>query len=257
MSVKTKEEMYQAIAHQMKDINEILAKSGYGMQKADEFQEEAPAPAPEEGMEAAPAPEEGGEFDEAPAPEEGMEGGEEGAGDEMEEMRAHAQELSDEELDMMLEILTSEQANRGSAQPEEGGEFQEAPEEGMESAPEDEFAEKSMKEDYAKMAKSLENVIGVVDKLAKTVAISAKRPAQSKPAATNRTQVLSKSTSQSAPKVERLSKSDSIEYCIGKIGESKHINSDVIATLNLTRSNEELHAVQDSLSKQGFEWPKN
>jgi len=155
--LKNKEEYLSAVHQTMSEISDLLAKSGYGeMKKAEDKEEEKAKDKMEKnmGMEMhkddpsaemapeAPAAEMAPEA-EAPAPE--ME--QEAAEGEMDEgeLESLAQGMSDEELDMMLQVLSAEKAARGQAM--EGEQAPEAP-----AAPEM-AQEPSMDKSLAKAAK--------------------------------------------------------------------------------------------------------
>lgn len=253
------------------DVQELLRKSGVALQKAEGEEEQAPPPAEEPAPEAAPAPAEGAPegsdaiadqaapAEGAPAPE-GGEGLEGEAQESDADLATEAKGLSDEELDKLLEVLMAEKQGRGAGQQEQ------APMEGPAEAapaPEADPAQKSMKDDYAKLGKSIEALVGTVEAISKKVdSLSAKPAAAPKvttkaPAANAQdVQVLHKSAPvAAAPK--RLTKSETTDFLEGQLRKRNPLvdrNSmmDVVAT----KSEEELHAVQDKLIKQGIEFPK-
>jgi len=242
----------------MKEINDILAKSGYGMAKAEDEPEEAEMQdsAPEQSFE---SPEETGDemaSQEAPgeaemAPEGSEMAPEEGSEDPAAEMKEHISSMSDEELDMMMQMLTEEQAMR------QGGEDQGM---GMESAPAPAPApveKSSHKEDYLKLQKSVSAMNSTVEKLNKEIADLKKAKAKpaSKMAPTNSTQVLNKSSRPA--QMQRLNKSDTMDFLMQKVRQKDPlVNSSVMAEVNATHSDEELHGVQARLEKLGLQFPK-
>lgn len=263
--MKNEKEILDAIAETTKQINEVLAKSGYALAKNDEENEMPPqesevpdeAPAPE----AAQAPEgepEGQPEDGAPAPEGEQEGQPEGDG-MAEELKAHAKEMSDEELEMLLQILMTEHESR-SAPSQEG----EAPAPEAAPAPEmPEGAEKSMKEDMSKLSKSMETVVSAMEKIAKEVEnLKTKKPvASAKPAATNRpVQVLEKSdkpTASKKPEGQRLTKSQTHDFLQNEIRKgNKSVDSGMAIDALYKSTDEELYAYQDELVAKGISLPR-
>lgn len=268
------DQIQEELKKALDEVNEILAKSGYGeLNKEDPATQPGadsaePAPEGEPAPEAAPAPE-------AEAAPEGEPAPEDGAGEDRGAMEAQAKELSDEELDMMLDILMAEKEQRHA-----GGEAAPEGEPAAEPAPEGEAAEKSMKSELKKLAKankklakSVEAAVAAmsgmkqdVDALRKSQAAApapqaaapapAAKPSTVTRAASTRSgeqvQVLRKSTEPT----KRLNKSETIDYALGKLrGGDKMVNRDVIAEINLARDEGELAAIQDRMAKQGFVWP--
>jgi hypothetical protein len=247
-------ELYANVQATMAEINELLAKSmPMPMQKDDMEAPEAGAP----DQEGAPAPEgleAQAEQESAEAPEaEGAEGEDQ---DEMAELAAHAQSLSDEELDQMIQLLMQEKDTRGAAQAPEA-EGQMAPP----AAPQDMEAQKAMKEDYAKMHKSMSVVIESLEKLTKEVESIKAKPAAKAPVqkavVTNSQQVMQKSGSAPAKSVQRLSKSETESFLLGRMRvRDPNVNTRTITDLGYVNSDAELASFQDSLAKQGVEFPK-
>ena len=257
--------VYEALEKTMADINDIvaLAKSA-GLAKAeDEDKMEKAEPGEEEMPAPAPAPEASGEMPPAaaegePAPESemmGEEGAPEGEAGQEESAEQHAESMSDEELDMMLQILSQEKEKRAAAQaaPAEGA----APAPG-EGSPEGQM-QMSMKDDYAKMHKSMTEMSAQLAEVSKELAAVKNAPKSNgkvttKAAASNHkdVQVLEKSS----PVAKRLSKSETIEFLQGQI-RKRHpaVSAMLVAEVNLANP-EELTAIQDRLAIQGVDFPK-
>jgi chemotaxis protein histidine kinase CheA len=252
----------EAVMKTTAEIEDLLRKSGYGDlskaapeeegSQADAIEDQAQAP---EGAEAA-APEAPAEE----APEGAGEAHGEPDGDESHAaMQAQAKELSDEELELMLSVLTAEKETRGAGAEAAAPEAQ-APAAPAAPAP----AEKSMKDDFAKLNKSVQQMADSIAKLTGEVtalktAKPASKPATTKPVASNGVQVLEKS--QSAPskpsKVERLNKSESIEFLLNELKKGNQlVNSGVVAEMNLMKSQEDVNEYQDRLTRQGLSFPK-
>lgn len=271
----------EELSKTVEQINELLGKSS-AMYKNEEMpEEEAAAPAevaPE--MEAAPEAEAAAEtaeppMDEAAAAEQAapeMEAGAEQAQGEDQweaEMAQHAQEMSDEELDKLLEMLMAEKEARSASQ--EGEMAPEGAEAGEQAAPEMEApaeeepqfeeAEKSMKEDFLKLSKSLDMVLekigGLSAKVEKIESVAPAKKTVSKPAASNRqVQVLEKSN-KPAESVARLTKSESIEFLLGEMKKGNQlVDSRVITDFSYAQSQDEVNELQKSMAKRGLEFPK-
>ena len=166
---------------------------------------------------------------------------------------------------MMIEVLMAEKERRGAgaegAAPEAEGAAPAGAGAPPPPPPVEEPAEKSMKKEFAGLAKSLNAVVdlvkglkGEVESLKKSAqTVPAKKPVvTTKPAATNDVQVLQKSE----PQIQRLNKSETIEflYNLQKSGD-KMVNSSVISDVNSCQSDAELNAVQTRLQKQGIKFP--
>lgn len=270
-----KEQLAKAIQETLKEVEDLLAKSGYQMGKAEG---DMPPPPPEGGM----PPEGGGDMpppaaegggDMPPAEGAAMQDGQQGDEQSLEQQ---AQELADEELDMMIEVLMSEKQRR------QGGSADGAPDMGAPPPadaagggapppPEDPAMKsaalakgKDFSSEMTKMAKSMNSVLAAVDTLSKEVA-KLKTPAKvapvaAKPAVTNRQQVLEKSTPSAAASTktpQRLNKSESIDFLIGEVRKgNKIVDRDTVAEFNLAKSDEQLHDMQIALEKRGLAFPK-
>lgn len=286
---QTKEGIEALIKDTVNSINEVLAKSGYPMAKAegdgegqpDGLEQQAQAEgAPGAEAPAAPAPEApAAPAEGAPAP--GAEGqgapGAEG-GDDMQAMQQHLAGMPDEELHMLLEMLQGEMMKRQEGQQgapgAEGG--APAPAAPAAPAPEGENMEMSMKKEFASMAKSIDSMAKAVESLAETQKQTksevadlkksqAAKPAASvatqRPAQANRTQVqvLAKSGSE-APKIEKMSKSDLEGFVMNEMRKStsqRHpaINSGVVAEMTYVKSQDEVDAFATRLRKAGVPLP--
>ncbi|MEM4379608.1 MAG: hypothetical protein QXL01_02845 [Thermoplasmatales archaeon] len=169
----------------------------------------------------------------------------------------HASSLSDEELDMMLQVLMAEKEKRSSSQSSES-----QPETESHQSDEQKL-EMSMKDDYAKMHKSMESLTQIVSDL-KNEIIGLKTGKVEKPASQSKitskaaasnlkdVQVLEKS----APVAKRLSKSETLNFLQGQIRKRNPlVNSMLIAEVNLA-TEEEIPAIQDRLALEGLEFPK-
>jgi hypothetical protein len=265
-----KNQILGAIKDTLDEVQQILAKSGYGEMGKAEGDEMPPEAAGGEGGEMPPEagqgdagggemPPPGAEGGEGMPPEAGAEGAG-GEGDPTAQLAEQAKQLTDEELDHMIEALMSEKEARhgGEGQGEgapmgadaggapAGGEGAPAP---APEAPSGDEAEKSMKSEFASLAKSMSGIADAVGKLTKEVTdLKAAKPAPAKvaakPAVTSRTQVLEKST----PVKGRLNKSDTITFVLGEQGRgNRAITAMDVAEINLARNAQELGAVQDRL----------
>jgi hypothetical protein len=264
-----KNQVLNAISSTVDEIQELLAKSGWSMQKDDKMEDEAAAApeAPAAPAEEAAAPAMEGEASEEAAtpPPPSPEGTELHAQGEPEDMAAEAKALSDEELDGLLEVLMAEkEARMGAA----GGEAPAAPaapaaeKPAMEAPAAEKSLQMSMKEDYAKMTKSIEIMANSMEKLSKEVADLKSKPAQtsskvvSKPVVTNSQQVLNKSTEVEKTKA-RLNKSESLVFAEGELRKGNRlVDSRLIAEINLSQTQDELNAIQDRLSLEGLKFPE-
>lgn len=255
------------------EIQEMLAKSGYGaapMAKDDHAEGDEPPMGGEGGGEMPPpAPEGGGDEGGMPPPAPGGEGGDMGGDqDPGAALAEQAKQLSDEELDHMIEALMSEKEARAGAGGEGGGMPPPAPggEGGGEAPPapapaeeEPAPAEKSMKSEFASLAKSMTAMAGAITTLTAQVKDlkTAPKPVAkvtAKPAAANvaNAQVLHKST----PAKKRLNKSETMDFAQGEIRKgSKLFDRHVVAEINLAKSDAELAAIQDRLEIDGVKFP--
>lgn len=228
----TQEQLMKAMQDSLAEINTILKKSDHPEAESEMLEEQASAEIPQE--ESSPeASSEDPMAPEAPAPEEPQE----------EDLAAMAQSMSDEELQMMLEILQSELASRQTEAPA-------APEA---SAP-DALA-MSMKEDMSKMAKSIEALANVVGTLAKSQAAAPARPQTvSRPATTNRPVVVNKTPE--APKSSKLSKSETSNFLLGELKKgNKAVTSEMVAAVAYVKE-DELPAFHESLRAEGINVPQ-
>jgi hypothetical protein len=243
-------ELYANVQATMAEINELLAKS-MPMHKDDDTdapeavspKQEASAP---EGLEDQADQEATSESSEAEDAED--------QDDEMAELAAHAKSLSDEELDQMIQLLMQEKYSRDAAQAP-------AAEGAPASVPAEDEAQKAMKEEYAKMHKSMSVVIESLEKLTKEVeAIKVKpavKPAVQKAVVTNSQQVMQKSGSASAKTVKRLSKSETESFLLGRMRQKDpNVTVRTMIDLGYVSNDAELASFQDHLAKQGVEFPK-
>lgn len=258
MATKKEQEYVQAIQNTMAAIDEVLAKSGWNdgedMEKADGDmpQDEMGAQA-DDAMAGAETPSEG-----APAPDAGMPpDAAPGAGQDQ-DLASMAAEMSDEELQMMVEVLQSELANRQGQGAPEGAP---APDAGMPPAapaapaPEEKSLAMSMKSEYAKMAKSIEALTATVEALTKATKPAAKPAAR--PAAANRdnVQVLEKSTP-AASTSSKLSKSETENFLLGEMRNgNRKVNSSLISDVGYANTPAALRAVHEEIRKMGITLP--
>ena len=244
-----KDKIMNEIEAVVQEVQELLRKSGMPMEKEDMPEEnqdqddslEQPSESPEMEQEQEGAPEQEGSPEEMPQ-----------EGEQESSMEDELKNLNDEELDHLIQALMAEKDSRSAAQ---------APEQVPEAAPAPEMppAEKSMKEEYSKLGKSLEVLGSAIDALNKKVdAITA--PAQ-KPkvtvkapsASSQDVQVLQKSR----PAQKRLTKSETIDFLEKQLSKgNKLVDRNVMLDVCTVKSEDELHQVQDSLIKQGIEFPK-
>lgn len=275
MPNKQKSALEQELASIVNEVSEVLKKSGVLM-KDDDQVGDVPLEHAEPDADNAGGPSDQdsdnvqgeGESAQPPmegAPAEGADqapGAEGGQGDEATEMASHAAELSDEELESMLQVLMAEvekrhagQAGAEGAAPE--GQPQGAPAPAPQAAPEPMAA--SMKSELAGLAKSVAEIAeavkgltGDVGTLKKSVSEKRNTVIVGKPAATNNVQVLQKSVEQK----ERLNKSDTLNYLLSEQRNgNKRVNSDMIAGVNACRSEEDLASAQNDIAKLGIKLP--
>jgi len=275
-----------AMQKTLSNVNEILAKSGYPMQKAgpeDELEGQGDpsmgAGAPPEGdpsMGAGAPPEGdpsmGAEGDAGAAPEGdpsmGAEGAEGGEGDESQEMMAHLQSMGEDELHMMLEMVQHELAEReaqAQSAPEAGAAPAPAPAAG--GAPDQ--LQMSMKKEFAGLAKSMNEIAKSVAVLAQnqaavqaevtTLKKSTQKPAVQKPAAQNarNVQVLEKSEE---VKVEKLSKSGIENYLMNELRKTSQnrnpaVTRDLIADLTYVKTPDDIKQFAGKLRDMGIQLP--
>ncbi len=233
MAGKTQEQALQDAQEDLKktvdEIGEILAKSGLYKDEEDPNKEPPmppegdgaapePPPAPPAENEAPPAPP--AEDEQPPAPP--AEGEQPPADPEAEkaEMAEQAKSFSDEEINMMIEVLQSELSNREGAAPP--------------AAPEPPPAEKSMPEPMAELAKSMSALATSVESLVKSNATMAKeveslKKSQAAAATARPTARVAAANTRDVqvrervePKVEKLSKSQAAKYIEGEIRKGNH-----------------------------------
>jgi hypothetical protein len=271
MTTKQKNALEQELASIVNEVSEVLKKSGVLAKDDDQIGDVPPEHAepdadnmggpsdqdadnvPAEGE--APATPVEGDPSAAPAPAEG------GEGDEASEMASHAAELSDEELESMLQVLMAEVEKRHAGQA--GAEGAAPAAEGApapQAAPAPEPMAASMKAEFAGLAKSVAEIAeavkgltGEVGTLKKSVSEKKSTVIVGKPAAANQSvQVLQKSAE---PKM-RLSKSDTTDYLLSEQRNgNKRVNSDMIAGVNACRSEEDLAKAQNDIEKLGIKLP--
>jgi len=261
MSGKKENELMANINSALSEVQEILAKSGYGdMDKAEGEPDGDEGLPPPEGAEGAPEGAEG--LEGAPEGAEGAEAAPEGAEGEQDPAQAlaeQAQNLSDDELDHMIEALMTEKEARHGGEGEgapapEGADQMGAP---AAPAPSGLEAQKSMKSEFAGLAKSMTSLADALSKIGKEVAdLKAAKATTSKitarPAVSSKQQVLEKS----APIKQRLSKSDTLSFLEGEMRKRNPIvNSTLVAEVNLTKTEGDLAQIQDRLSIEGLNFP--
>lgn len=221
----------------------------------------APAASPAAEGDSAPAAPDAAPPEPAPAPEASAEpDAGEGGGDMTAEVSAYAQELSDQELDMMLHVLMEEKdaraagpADNGAPPPAEGDMDKNASL-GYDMA-------MSIKKEFAGLAKSMKTtqteIAGLKKSLEKVnlenAALRKKitKPT-SDPAAYNNVQVLEKSAK--AP--ERLDKSEAVNWLVGEMRKgNKLVKADHVARVNASRSDSDFENALNILKSDGIELP--
>ena len=259
---KKPDEFLSAVNKTLSEIQDLLHKSGYDNMEKDANEPEMPPPAAEGDMApppptdaAAPAPTEPApEMGEGDEPHTEGEPSDEGAAEAME---AQVKELSDQELDELMSLLMKEKETRTQTT--------EAPAPGAAPPPPEApmAAEKSMKEDFLKLTKSMEAIAAQVKQIGEEVKSSkrAKATVTSRPAAMNMSEVqtLNKSdnTNTSISADKRLSKGETMDFLMTKVREgSQMVNREVIAEINLAKSQKDVNDFQDKLSKLGMVFPK-
>jgi hypothetical protein len=215
---------------------------------------EGAADAPEaEASQEAPAEGEGQEAEasqEAPA---------EGEGQEQEmSLEQHIAAMSDDELHSMLESLMQELEKRHGA----------AEAQGQDPAQAQPAAQPEMdkSDEYSKMQKSIQDLASSVAKIAERLDSAENLSKSQKPAGEPKKPVATQSApamgsaevlTKSATKPQRLTKSETAEFLIGRQRNGDRIiSSDDLLNLNSVKSEEQLHKFQDSLAKRGVEFPK-
>ena len=173
-------------------------------------------------------------------------------------LEQHAAAMSDEELHEFIEVLMKEAEKRQGAG--EGGEGAPA-----EAAPAAEPAEKSMpmegmmKSFEAALSKITESFTAKLNAVEEKLAKSQPAPAAPKAVVVNATPVSMNGDvlEKSAPKRERLTKSETSSFLINKMKEGNRlVDSDDVARVNATKTADQLYQIQDTLSKRGIEFPK-
>lgn len=290
MSTMSKQEWEAKILKDVADIHEVMKKSGFPMEKAegdDEIMDQA-AGEPEMGAEGgAPVGEEGSAQEGAPeAPEAGEPAEAGNPEDDMAQVQEHAAQMSDEELQTMIEILSQElQGRQEQAQPQgepdgdEGAPAPAAPAEEMQRSLDP--AQKAKSADWSAMAKSVSAMAAAVeslgkgqaalqskvDSLSKSAAAPAARPAPraAAPAAHSRGTVLAKSSMNGDPTVgapaEKMNKSQVETFLMNELRKSssqRHpaINRDSMADLHYVSSQPELDRYVSKMTKEGVVFPK-
>jgi hypothetical protein len=261
MAYKNEQEALEAVLATVKEI-EGLAKSMAPAPLKKDDQEGSPADRVEEQAEAqgqegapspdvseiAPAPEMAPEGEVAPEGQEGMPEGED----------FDPASLSDEELHAILEMLTSELQKReaGQAAPDAGmappapgaapaapAPAPAAPAPGMAPPMEDENKKLAMsfKSELEKMAKSQEALVKEIEALKKSRALPVSRPAATNASSVAKVEV----------PAERLTKSESTEKLLGEQRSgNRKVTSSLVADLNCAKTQEDLRAAQDHITKQ-------
>jgi hypothetical protein len=254
----TKEIIEKGINDTLAEIKQVISAAGIeydALQKSmdplqkPELEDENQAGDPAMNTPPADHSEPDGDEGQMPPPVESPIEGDEG--DEEESLESSIKQMSDEELDHLMQIVSSEKQSRsamGTAAGEEGAMQTPPP-----PAQPNEF-EKSIKAEFEKLSKSIEEIKKDVSEV-KSAKLQKSLP---KPAATNSVTAIEKNVSSgnsSNKKPDRLNKSETIEFALGKIG--KGTDSEMIAELNNIQSDEELHKFQDKLERKlGVQLPK-
>lgn len=236
--------------------------------KKDEDKEEMPE-APEAKAPAAEGAEEGKateaeaaqEGAEAESADQGQDADQEMSSEDEMSLEQHAEAMSDEELHEMIEVLMKELEKRHGS--EAGQET--APQMSPDSAAPEMEKSSEMKEEYNKMHKSIQDLASVVEKMAARIEsfeAMGKSQKQDKAQvvvvnqgapAMNSAEVMTKSQ----PKAQRLSKSETAEFLLGRLRNGdRNVSSDDVAHLSTLRSEADVHKFQDQLVKRGIELPK-
>lgn len=248
--MKSAEELNSAISDILKNI-EQLNKSytpGAKMHKAgEEYDEEQLDPNQDmgEGAEGENLEQEGG----APAQGEEMGGEDE---DEM-GMEEYLSQMSEEELQGLLAACQQEiEARAGAGAAEGEGEGEEMGDQG------------SLQKSVSSLKKTIQQLNAKVEKLEKNnsssakhaVAAAKKKHSSSRVAASNNLEVLEKSKQQQP--VERLSKSETLEFLQGQIRKDPNVNSTLVWQCNKIPDGDSktLKKFQDSLNKKGIKLPQ-
>ena len=259
MKFKSEKEAIQAVNSALDGVEKLMKSWAQGDMSKDDGQEpdqiegqdqESPEDQAQEGV---PTEAQEGPHDESqePAPE-GQEGGE---GDERAAAEQHAAELSDDELQMMVQILQAEMEKRQASQGQEG-----APAAAPEAAPAAPAGnlERSIKAEFSKLAKSFQTEIESLKKSVgalKTENESLKKKMSmpvTKPVSMNGRAVEKKTAA--AP--EKLNKSETVDYCLNlQRSGNKAINSDLIAAACAVRSEEDLDEVHSRIRYAGIKFP--
>lgn len=171
-------------------------------------------------------------------------------------LEQHASAMSDEELHEFIEVLMKEAEKRqGGGENPEGGEAAPAP---MAPEPAEKSMDTMMKSFEATVSKLVDaftsKFSSIEDKLAKSQAPKEKVVVvNQQPVSMNAGDVLEKS----APRIQRLTKSETSTFLLNKMREGNRlVSSDDIAVVNTAKNSDQLHQIQDSLSKRGIEFPK-
>jgi hypothetical protein len=243
MKNKKQESLKQDIHSAVLETLALLQKSS-DLQKEDESmdgnEESAAMPevAAEEGAENA-QPEE--------MPEEAPEA--EAEGEEESSLQDHLASMEDEELHELVDAAIAELESRMGAGAEQEPAAEENPSNNMEPNP--------MAEQMENMQKSIAALTDMVsrqsEELKKSVKAPAPKVANSKPIPSNRVEVLSKSVE----KPQRLNKSETAEFLLNQQRKGNSIvNSQILAKANSVKNEEDLHMLQDQLTKAGLAFPK-
>ena len=270
---KTEAQLQKELLDTVNEVGELLRKSGLAKAEDDEIGAVPPehaepdadqmgGPSDQDADNMPPPAAEGAPAPEGEMPPEGAPEGQEG-GDEASEMASHAAELSDEELQSMLEVLMAEVEKRHAgaqgAAPEgaapapapQGAPAPAAPEP-MAASMKKEFA--SLSKSVAEIAEAVKSITGEVGTLKKSAAAQRQTTVTSKPSATTsrNVQVLQKS----AEAKEKLNKSDTLQYLLSEQrGGNKKVNTDMIATVNACQSDSDLANAQRDIEKIGIKLP--
>lgn len=154
--------------------------------------------------------------------------------------------LSDEELDHLLELAFAEKQKRQSPE----GQAAQPPM--QQPAPQPGEFEKSMKEDFAKLTKSISDLAKEVASI-KANKLAKSKKVTSKPVDFSSVDVLEKSTENTSSSKDKLSKSETYEILLNKMRSGdKKITSEHVYEVSSCKTEEELKQTQEKFARLGI-----